>query len=158
MSNIEDMINNNNEDWSKNFDDITGRDLQKEMIAFCDKAAEENTKILSRDIFSSKHSQFLFEKVEMELRSFSMYYQIKGLIQSTDYESAKNKVIKDTGMEGKTFDTLMTRGQMLEYMVIFPRVAEYCAEVFKISLDYDDKDVEEIVKDMFGKEEDNDEA
>ena len=83
MSNIEDIINNG--DWSKKFDDITGKDLQKEMMNFCDKIVKENSDILNKDIFSSKHSQFLFEKVEMELRSFSMYYQIKGLIQSTDY-------------------------------------------------------------------------
>jgi len=158
MSNIEDMINNNNEDWSKNFDDITGRDLQKEMIAFCDKVAEENTKILSRDIFSSKHSQFLFEKIEMEIRSFSMYHQIKYLIRSTDYEFAKNKIMKDWSMEEKTFEGIMASGHMIEAMVIFPKVAEYMSEVFKISLGYDEKDVEEIVKDMFGKEEDNDEA
>ena len=154
MSNIEDIINN--EDWSKKFDDITGKDLQKEMMNFCDKIVKENSDILNKDIFSSKHSQFLFEKVEMELRSFSMYYQIKGLIQSTDYEFAKNKVIEDTGMEEKTFENLMARGQMLEYMVIFPKVAEYCAEIFQISFDCNDENVEDIFKNMFGKEEDND--
>ena len=156
MSNIEDIINS--EDWSKKFDDITGKDLQEEIKAFADKVLQENTEILERDIFSSKHSQFLFEKVEMELRSFSMYYQIKGLIQSTDYEYAKNKVIEDTGMEEKTFENLMARGQMLEYMVIFPRVAEYCAEIFQITFDCNDEDVEDIFKNMFGKEEDNDES
>ena len=117
-----------------------------------------NTEILNRDIFSSKHSQFLFEKVEMELRSFSMYYQIKGLIQSTDYEYAKNKVIEDTGMEERTFENLMSRGQMLEAMVIFPRVAEYCAKIFEINLDTDSEEIDEIYKNMFGKEEDNDES
>lgn len=156
MSNIEDIINN--EDWSKKFDDITGKDLQKEMMNFCDKIVKENSDILNKDIFSSKHSQFLFEKVEMELRSFSMYYQIKGLIQSTDYEFAKNKVIEDTGMEEKTFETLMARGQMLEYMVIFPRVAEYCAEIFQITFDCNNEDVEDIIKNMFGKEKENDES
>ena len=156
MSNIEDIINN--EDWSKKFDDITGKDLQKEMMNFCDKIVKENSDILNKDIFSSKHSQFLFEKVEMELRSFSMYYQIKGLIQSTDYEFAKNKVIEDTGMEEKTFETLMARGQMLEYMVIFPRVAEYCAEIFQITSDCNNEDVEDIIKNMFGKEKENDES
>ena len=40
MSNIEDIINN--EDWSENFDDITGKDLQKEMMLFCDKVIKEN--------------------------------------------------------------------------------------------------------------------
>jgi|2_EtaG_2_1085320.scaffolds.fasta_scaffold02685_18 hypothetical protein len=156
MSNIEDIINS--EDWSKKFDDITGKDLQEEIKAFADKVLQKNTEILERDIFSSKHSQFLFEKVEMELRSFSMYYQIKGLIQSTDYEFAKDKVIEDTGMEEKTFEIIMARGQMLEAMVIFPRVAEYCAEIFQINLDTDSEDIDEIYKNMFGKEEDNDES
>ena len=64
--------------------------------------------------------------------------------------------MKDTGMEEKTFENLMARGQMLEYMVIFPRVAEYCAEIFQISFDCNDENVEDIFKNMFGKEEDND--
>jgi len=155
MSNIEDIINS--EDWSKNFDDIIGKDVAKEMGIFCDKILEKNKEILSKDIFSSKHSQYLFDKVEHELRKFSMYYQIKGLIQSTDYEFAKAKVIKDTGMEEKTFENLMSSGHMLETMVIFPRVAEYCAEVFKISLEFNVEDIEDLYKDVFGKEEDNDE-
>jgi hypothetical protein len=83
-----------------------------------------------------------------------MYYQIKGLIQNTDYEFAKNKVMNDTGIDEKTFITLMTRGQMLEAMVIFPRVAEYCADIFEIT---DDEESREAFKKMFGKEEDNDE-
>ena len=156
MSNIEDIINN--EDWSENFDDITGKDLQKEMMSFCDKVIEENKKILSKDIFSSKHSQFLFDKVEHELKSFSTYHQIKGLIQNTDYEFAKNKVMEDTGMEEKTFERIMASGHMIETMVIFPRVAEYCAEVFKISLEFNDEDVKDIINDVFGKEENNDES
>ena len=82
MSNIEDIINN--EDWSENFDDITGKDLQKEMMLFCDKVIKEKKEILSKEILSSKHSQFLFDKVEHELKSFSTYHQIKGLIQNTD--------------------------------------------------------------------------
>ena len=45
MSNIEDIINN--EDWSKKFDDITGKDLQKEMMNFCDKIVKENSDIFS---------------------------------------------------------------------------------------------------------------
>ena len=66
--------------------------------------------------------------------------------------------MEDTGIEEKTFETLMARGQMLEAMVIFPRVAEYCAEIFQINLDTDSEDIDEIYKNMFGKEEDNDES
>ena len=51
----------------------------------------------------------------------------------------------------------MSSGHMLETMVIFPRVAEYCAEVFKISLEFNVEDIEDLYKDVFGKEEDNDE-
>ena len=156
MSNIEDIINN--EDWSEKFDDITGKDLAKEMEVFCDKVMETNKEILSKDIFSSEHSQFLFDRVENEIRSFSTYHQIKGLIQLTDFESAKRKVMKDTGMEERTFNRIMNNGRMLETMVIFPRVSEYCAEVFKISIDFKDEDVEKLYKDVFGKEKDNDES
>ena len=158
MRNIEDIINN--EDWSNRFDEIKGKDfktskdLKKEIQRFADKIMKENEKIFNKDIFSSEYSQVLFEKIEMELRSFSMYYQIKGLIQNTDYEFAKNKVMNDTGIDEKTFITLMTRGQMLEAMVIFPRVAEYCADIFEIT---DDEESREAFKKMFGKEEDNDE-
>ena len=85
-----------------------------------------------------------------------MYYQLKGLIQSTDYEFAKNKAMQDTGIEEKTFETLMARGQMLEFMVIFPRVAEYCAEVFKINGEFGKKNLEDLYKNIFEQEEDND--
>jgi hypothetical protein len=152
MSNIEDIINN--EDWSNRFDEIKGKDIQQEVKDFADRVMKENENIFNKDIFSSEYSQVLFEKIEMELRSFSMYYQIKGLIQNTDYEFAKNKVMNDTGIDEKTFITLMTRGQMLEAMVIFPRVAEYCADIFEIT---DDEESREAFKKMFGKEEDNDE-
>jgi len=152
MSNIEDIINN--EDWSNKFDEIKGKDIQQEVKDFADRVMKENENIFNKDIFSSEYSQVLFEKIEMELRSFSMYYQIKGLIQNTDYEFAKNKVMNDTGIDEKTFITLMTRGQMLEAMVIFPRVAEYCADIFEIT---DDEESREAFKKMFGKEEDNDE-
>jgi hypothetical protein len=152
MSNIEDIINN--EDWSNRFDEIKGKDIQQEVKDFADRVMKENENIFNKDIFSSEYSQVLFEKIEMELRSFSMYYQIKGLIQNTDYEFAKNKVMNDTGINEKTFITLMTRGQMLEAMVIFPRVAEYCADIFEIT---DDEESREAFKKMFGKEEDNDE-
>jgi len=156
MSNIEDIINN--EDWSEKFDDITGKDLAKEMATFCEKVMKTNKEILSKDIFSSEHSQFLFDRVENEIRSFSTYHQIKGLILSSDFETAKSKVMKDTGMEEKTFEGIMASGHMIETMVIFPRVSEYCAEVFKISIDFKDEDVEKLYKDVFGKEEDNDES
>jgi len=152
MSNIEDIINN--EDWSNRFDEIKGKDIQQEVKDFADRVMKENENIFNKDIFSSEYSQVLFEKIEMELRSFSMYYQIKGLIQNTDFEFAKNKVMNDTGIDEKTFITLMTRGQMLEAMVIFPRVAEYCADIFEIT---DDEESREAFKKMFGKEEDNDE-
>ena len=152
MSNIEDIINN--EDWSNRFDEIKGKDIQQEVKDYADRIMKENENIFNKDIFSSEYSQVLFEKIEMELRSFSMYYQIKGLIQNTDYEFAKNKVMNDTGIDEKTFITLMTRGQMLEAMVIFPRVAEYCADIFEIT---DDEESREAFKKMFGKEEDNDE-
>ena len=152
MSNIEDIINN--EDWSNRFDEIKGKDIQQEVKDFANRIMKENENIFNKDIFSSEYSQVLFEKIEMELRSFSMYYQIKGLIQNTDYEFAKNKVMNDTGIDEKTFITLMTRGQMLEAMVIFPRVAEYCADIFEIT---DDEESREAFKKMFGKEEDNDE-
>tara|TARA_R100000458_G_C8199615_1_gene190571 strand:+ start:116 stop:577 length:462 start_codon:yes stop_codon:yes gene_type:complete len=152
MSNIEDIINN--EDWSNRFDEIKGKDIQQEVKDFANRVMKENENIFNKDIFSSEYSQVLFEKIEMELRSFSMYYQIKGLIQNTDYEFAKNKVMNDTGIDEKTFITLMTRGQMLEAMVIFPRVAEYCADIFEIT---DDEESREAFKKMFGKEEDNDE-
>tara|TARA_R100000008_G_C3472121_1_gene109525 strand:+ start:66 stop:527 length:462 start_codon:yes stop_codon:yes gene_type:complete len=152
MSNIEDIINN--EDWSNKFDEIKGKDIQQEVKDFANRIMKENENIFNKDIFSSEYSQVLFEKIEMELRSFSMYYQIKGLIQNTDYEFAKNKVMNDTGIDEKTFITLMTRGQMLEAMVIFPRVAEYCADIFEIT---DDEESREAFKKMFGKEEDNDE-
>jgi hypothetical protein len=152
MSNIEDIINN--EDWSNRFDEIKGKDIQQEVKDFADRVMKENENIFNKDIFSSEYSQVLFEKIEMELRSFSMYYQIKGLIQNTDYEFAKNKVMNDTGINEKTFITLMTRGQMLEAMVIFPRVAEYCADIFEIT---DDEESREAFKKMFGKEENNDE-
>jgi len=156
MSNIEDIINN--EDWSEKFDGITGKDLAKEMATFCDKVMKTNKEILSKDIFSSEHSQFLFDRVENEIRSFSTYHQIKGLILSSDFETAKSKVMKDTGMEEKTFYKIMNNGHMLETMVIFPRVSEYCAEVFKISIDFKDEDVDKLYKDVFGKEKDNDES
>ena len=152
MSNIEDIINN--EDWSNRFDEIKGKDIQQEVKDYADRIMKENENIFNKDIFSSEYSQVLFEKIEMELRSFSMYYQIKGLIQNTDYEFAKNKVMNDTGIDEKTFITLMTRGQMLEAMVIFPRVAEYCADIFEIT---DDEESREAFKKMFGKEENNDE-
>lgn len=160
MRNIEDIINN--EDWSNRFDEIKGKDfktskdLKKEIQRFADKIIKENEEILSQDIFSSEEAQFLFEKVEMEIRCFSMYYQLKGLIQSTDYEFAKNKAMQDTGIEEKTFETLMARGQMLEFMVIFPRVAEYCAEVFKINGEFGKKNLEDLYKNIFEQEEDND--
>ena len=156
MSNIEDIINNG--DWSKKFDDITGKDLLMKNRRNKKWNRKENKEILSKDIFSSKHSQFLFDKVEHELKSFSTYHQIKGLIQNTDYEFAKNKVMEDTGMEEKTFERIMASGHMIETMVIFPRVAEYCAEVFKISLEFNDEDVKDIINDVFGKEENNDES
>ena len=152
MSGIEDIINN--EDWSNRFDEIKGKDIQQEVKDFANRVMKENENIFNKDIFSSEYSQVLFEKIEMELRSFSMYYQIKGLIQNTDYEFAKNKVMNDTGIDEKTFITLMTRGQMLEAMVIFPIVAEYCADIFEIT---DDEESREAFKKMFGKEEDNDE-
>jgi hypothetical protein len=152
MSNIEDIINN--EDWSNRFDEIKGKDIQQDVKDFADRIMKQNEEIMNKEIFSSEYSQVLFEKIEMELRSFSMYYQIKGLIQNTDYEFAKNKVMNDKGIDEKTFITLMTRGQMLEAMVIFPRVAEYCAEIFQIT---DDEESREAFKKMFGKEENNDE-
>ena len=132
MSNIEDIINN--EDWSNRFDEIKGKDIQQDVKDFADRIMKQNEEIMNKEIFSSEYSQVLFEKIEMELRSFSMYYQIKGLIQNTDYEFAKNKVMNDKGIDEKTFITLMTRGQMLEAMVIFPRVAEYCADIFGLLL------------------------
>ena len=152
MSNIEDIINN--EDWSNRFDEIKGKDIQQEVKDYADRIMKENENIFNKEIFSSAYSQVLFEKIENDLRSFSMYYQIKGLIQNTDYEFAKNKVMNDTGIDEKTFITLMTRGQMLEAMVIFPRVAEYCADIFEIT---DDEESREAFKKMFGKEENNDE-
>ena len=152
MSNIEDIINN--EDWSNRFDEIKGKDIQQEVKDYADRIMKENENIFNKEIFSSAYSQVLFEKIENDLRSFSMYYQIKGLIQATDYEFAKNKVINDKGIDEKTFETLMAKGMMLEDMLIFPRVAEYCADIFEIT---DDEESREAFKKMFGKEENNDE-
>ena len=102
MRNIEDIINN--EDWSNRFDEIKGKDfktskdLKKEIQRFADKIIKENEEILSQDIFSSEEAQFLFEKVEMEIRCFSMYYQLKGLIPvlSVDYRLIEER---DTNIE-----------------------------------------------------------
>ena len=74
-------------------------------------------------------SKVLSEKVQNELRTFSMYYQIKGLIESTSYDEAKARVIKNTGMKEDEFEILIAKGHLLETMIIFPRVSEFCADI-----------------------------
>tara|TARA_R100000458_G_C8158921_1_gene163770 strand:+ start:135 stop:608 length:474 start_codon:yes stop_codon:yes gene_type:complete len=142
MSGIEDIINN--EDWSKEFDDIKGKDTTVESIQnYLDKLFELNNSIFTRDIFKAE-SEDIIKRAKFEIETFVHYYQFKKLIKFTSLEEAKNRINRDMNLDSDTFDRIMQMGEMIEALIIFPRVSEYVADVLEQAMEMDLDDLEEL--------------